>query len=192
MANYSQLAPFSANEKSPESANHRVGTGQGKRKETSKPIRILDYTNHILIRSDEKGERLEFHNSKMKSFILTALVLITCSSQLVTAQKYVQACMNGAYDGVNLIQVNCTETEDRAGEVLINNSSGITMIQNCQFNNCGNIKAKTPVQFRNVVFNNSTYGGSTTFNQGGAGGAVALDGTNGYFENVTFTNCKAE
>ena len=127
------------------------------------------------------------------SSCLLLLLSSATTSTINASPQFVQTCLDAAstWDGLNLIQVNCTSLSDRA-EYLINNSSGTTIIQNCQFNGCGNIKAKSPVQFKNVFFNSSTYGGSTAFNQGGAGGAVSLDGANGYFENVTITNCKAQ
>lgn len=106
--------------------------------------------------------------------------------------QFVDTCLKGVSQGGKLIQVYCTSRQD-FGEVVINNSSGATtVISNCQFNGCGNIHAKTPVMFTNVVFNHSAYGGVNSFASGGAGGAVIVDNTAATFKNVTFLNCKAK
>lgn len=128
----------------------------------------------------------------MQKFAILALVVSAGICSAANASPtFVQTCLNGAWDGVNLIQVNCTTRAD-FGEYVINNSSGTTIIANCQFNGCGNIHAKTDVQFINVLFNSSSYGGFNSQFNGGAGGAVAINGAYGYFENVTFSNCKAK
>lgn len=133
------------------------------------------------------------HFTAAAATILASALLSSSSSSSVFAAppQFVQACLNGIYDGVNLIQVNCTTRAD-SGEYIINNSSGTTIIKNCQFNGCGSIHAKTDVQFINVLFNSSSYGGTNSQFNGGAGGAVAINGVNGYFSNVTFSNCKAK
>lgn len=130
-------------------------------------------------------------------YSLAFTVLATTSSLLISSStagvpQFVNTCLNGVSKGGKLIQVYCTSRQD-FGEVVINNSSGATtVISNCQFNGCGNIHAKTPVMFTNVVFNHSAYGGVNSFASGGAGGAVIVDNTAATFKNVTFLNCKAK
>lgn len=129
------------------------------------------------------------------SLFITIRFITATAAAVATATSatpaFVQTCLNGYYDGVNLIQVNCTTRAD-SGQYIINNPNGTTLIQNCQFNGCGSIYAKTDVQFINVVFNSSTFGGPNSEFNGGAGGAVAIDGANVYFNNVTFSYCRAK
>ncbi len=70
--------------------------------------------------------------------------------------SFVSNCTSGNYDGVNLIVVDCSAqlsvpsaqrpTLGQYAVVIDSNTS--TLIENCLFNNCGNIHAFSPVVFK--------------------------------------------
>lgn len=143
------------------------------------------------------------------SLLLTALALVSttsCAGFIVEAAstpvnavaaaaspQFVKQCLQGKSPGAGkLIQVYCTTPQDFA-EYIINDPKGkLTVISNCQFNGCGNIRARTPVHFSNVFFNQSTYGGKNSLGGGGGGGAVTVEGTSASFDHVEFLKCKAQ
>lgn len=134
------------------------------------------------------------------SFLIVPWAILAISG---AAPTFVQDCIsannNGtSFDGLNLIQINCSSPADkREFLVAYNLNSGNssdqstpTVISNCQFNGCGNIRAVAPVLFQNVVFNHSSFGGILSAPQSG-GGAVSILNVNAQFVNVSFVGCKA-
>lgn len=139
----------------------------------------------------------------MKHFIISSILSLvffipSTVYSLYPYPSFVKNCTSATFDGVNLIVVDCSaqlnvpsnqlHTLGQYTSIINDNSTTPTVIANCFFNNCGNIHAKSPVLFQNVVFNNSKYIGDAVSNTGLGGAAVLVDNTTATFTNVSFLN----
>lgn len=144
-----------------------------------------EYRRNRPRKEGERNSTLSSQNN-MSNFFEVSLVFLYIfyavgASSLPT---YVTRCLNGTFDGTNLIQVNCTSHADLGqfpisynlnnGVINTSDTTTPTRIQNCQFNGCGNIYTTAPLLFQNVIFNHLSFVGVLSQTAGGGGAVLVL------------------